>query len=878
MAIDARSEREHPLGTLDLTRDRRYVDGNVAHHPGDVMVGIPLVERAKSAPVREDAVVDGRGATRGEAAERLVVERLRAVLGPPIRVFDNVTWLARDHGYERQGEADVVIADPARGILVIEVKAGEIRRDKTGRWHAGRPLPRSPFEQASDSRFALVDKLYEIPAWPAGLKPINGHAVAFPDVDLDSMHGRLGLLGPDVDVELIADQSSFVDDEAGRRELVAFVDRAFEVWSGKAGESAPGRAGVDVLVSLLEAPFELRPMLRNEIAGGEGTVLRLTTGQVATLNLLRGIRRAAIVGGAGTGKTLLALEKARRLAREGFRTLLVCFNAPLSRMLAEDSEDVMRETGLLDVKTFHQLCEDLGREAGVLGDRPVPVPQDWWDRTLPGALDDAIGTLGPRYHAIVVDEGQDFADVWLLSLDGLLIGGHEDVLYVFHDPAQAIYREDAVAGLGLPEIPLEMNCRNAQPIHELVARFAGPGMAPMALRDDGRPPEFIEAEGAAGTVAALRGVLHRLRVDEDVPPWQIAVLTGAKLESSAVWGVPGRRYGNEVLGNAAVDDAGHNIGLAAHLVPQLPSDVILCDTIRRFKGLERPVIVLVELDGIDDPAILRRLLYVGASRARQHLVVIGSPAVLGVLRGKAAPNRSAAKVVEDPMPADATPADRWLAVEVDPLERRAAVRTGERPGHLEDARRGHDGLDPQPIRERGGRRRAKGIAGRVEVLDHDPSEGGPLAFRQAPEIPVEGRRGLVAHRLGRVDVGEERLRGVVARDLTPSDMVIHLALHALPALRPEPDLVGRDRDGGMQLDDAVGALDDLHLHPRLIEVEAASDVGRQGDQATPLDRHVRSVVTHEWQHSSIAVIQPSLEPEVIHAPTLPSTAYPGLIP
>jgi superfamily I DNA/RNA helicase len=294
-------------------------------------------------------------------------------------------------------------------------------------------------------------------------------------------------------------------------------------------------------------------------------------------------------------------------------------------------EDVARDTGLLDVKTFHQLCEDLGREAGVLGERPVPVPQTWWDETLPRALDDAAATLGPRYHAIVVDEGQDFVDDWLLSLEGLLFGGREDVLYVFHDPAQAIYRDDSVAGLQMQEIRLELNCRNAQPIHDVVRRFAADGLAPEALRADGRPPEFVEADGAEATVRALQSVLHHLRVEEEVAPWDIAVLTGAHLNESAVWGVPGRQFGNEILGNGAVDDAGQNLGLASHLVPRLPDDVILCDTIRRFKGLERPVIVLVELPE-DDAAKLDRLLYVGASRARQHLVVIGSAVVLDRLR------------------------------------------------------------------------------------------------------------------------------------------------------------------------------------------------------------------------------------------------------
>ena len=78
-----------------------------------------------------------------------------------------------------------------------------------------------------------------------------------------------------------------------------------------------------------------------------------------------------------------------------------------------------------------------------------------------------------------------------------------------------------------------------------------------------------------------------------MPPWDIAVLTGARLEESAVWRQ--RRFGNEVLGNPAVDDAGQHLGRAADETPDLPSDAILCETIRRFKGLERPVVVLVEL-------------------------------------------------------------------------------------------------------------------------------------------------------------------------------------------------------------------------------------------------------------------------------------------
>lgn len=301
------------------------------------------------------------------------------------------------------------------------------------------------------------------------------------------------------------------------------------------------------------------------------------------------------------------------------RTLLVCFNSPLARELADLSAETVAQTGLLDVRTFHQLCEDHGREAGTLPPKPAnPVPPAWFDTALPDALDDAIEKLGGRYHAVVVDEGQDFAPEWLVSLDALLQAPGEDVLYVFHDPAQAIYRDDAVAGLRLPEYPIDLNCRNAQPIHDLVCRFAAGGLATIAQREEGRPPELIEANSDAETIDALRRVLHRLRVDEGARLGEIVVLTGRALEDSAVWRQ--RRYGTEVLWNGGYDDAGRTLGLAAHLVPETPADVVLFDSIRRFKGLERPVVVLVELRS-DDPR-LERLLYIGASRARQPLVVI----------------------------------------------------------------------------------------------------------------------------------------------------------------------------------------------------------------------------------------------------------------
>lgn len=585
-------------------------------------------ERRAARTVRHGGGGRDTGAlTAGQAAETIVHQRIRDALPADYRVWPNVHWIARtaSHHGLRDGEADLVIAHPERGILVVETKAGEIARDGYDRWFAGKNLLKvTPFRQAETNLHALIDKLRELPAAPPDFRPIAGHAVALPDVDLASMGGQLRLLGPDVMPELILDRATL--DEADPQATRRAIDRALELWAGdSADKRAPGPAGIALLGSFLEAPIRIRSMLRGEIAEGGRHLVELTRHQHGILQSLQGNRRVHVTGAAGTGKTMLAAEKARQLAGEGYDTLLACFNQPLARLLTEITAEVAARTGRLTVSTFHQLCEDLAREAGVLPPKPPnPVPSEWFSETLPGALDDAVPKLGPRFHAIVIDEGQDFEAGWLLSLESLLHDPKQDVLYVFHDPAQALYRdEDVVESLGLMSYELDENVRNPGPVHDLAMRHARGAPATFPHRTDGREPEWITAEPGPPTVEALRVALHRLRHDEGVGVGDIAVLTGASLTDSAVWRQ--KVFGNEVLWNGQVDDAGLPTGRSATEVPEQPPDVILCDSIRRFKGLEKPVVVLVDLRP-DDPR-LERLLYVGASRPTQHLVVIAPPGI-----------------------------------------------------------------------------------------------------------------------------------------------------------------------------------------------------------------------------------------------------------
>jgi AAA domain/Nuclease-related domain/UvrD-like helicase C-terminal domain len=553
----------------------------------------------------------------GKAAERLVSDRLRVALpADAFHLYPNAEWLGsmRDGGPPRDGEADLVIVHADYGVLVLEVKSGVPSRDHAGRWWiGGRELDRDPFTQAKDSKHQLVRKLAEMADWPPRTEPLAGHAIALPGVDLASLPRGHVLLGADAPRELVLDAEALETPESIRR----WVERAYAYWLGDGSRGAPlGALGVRLVDELLAPIWALRRLVRGHIEDDRAELLAASREQALIVSRTRTRRRLEVVGPAGSGKSMLAAEKARRLAREGYRTLLVCFNQRLATSLIRELENVPAPAGL-DVTTFHRLCERLGSDAGVLPARPEPIPQGWWDETLPGALEAAIDAMpAGRYHAVIVDEGQDFEARWLELLQRLLVDP-DDVFWVFHDPGQALIRADVVAGLGLERHELFENHRNPESIAALAGRFYRGGEEVFALRETGRRHTVISAEPGDETLEALRKALHRLIEDERVSPWRIAVLSGVTATASDVW--RHRRFGNAILCNEALHDDGRSKGLPPEAVPDEP-DEVLFESIRRFKGMEREVAVLVELPVVGDR--LDELLYVGLTRATTELVVI----------------------------------------------------------------------------------------------------------------------------------------------------------------------------------------------------------------------------------------------------------------
>jgi superfamily I DNA/RNA helicase len=295
------------------------------------------------------------------------------------------------------------------------------------------------------------------------------------------------------------------------------------------------------------------------------------------------------------------MEKARRLAEEGFRVLLTCYNRPLADYLRRSAGPVER----LRILNFHQLCWELAEQAGIPLPDPhaVPVPPELFTSTLPNALLDALDRIEDRFDAVVVDEGQDFLDTWWDPLQLCLADQDRAVLYVFHDDNQQLYRRVPTFPRGLVEIILHDNLRNTQRIHAAISKFYH-GEALRAAGPEGRDVEWIAAGSTLEIEQALSRVLHRLVREESVAPADIVVLVSSSrtgpLKKDSVVGV------FELTGDQNAE----------------PGKVLL-ESIRRFKGLERQVVIVA---GIDDlvPEDENGMLYVALSRARAHLVVIAT--------------------------------------------------------------------------------------------------------------------------------------------------------------------------------------------------------------------------------------------------------------
>ena len=554
-------------------------------------------------------------------SERYVYERFQSVLPDTWTVIHSQRFLLPEKRGAWEGELDFLILDPSRGAIGLEVKGGGVERTAAGWSSVDRRGTRhdikDPGRQASSAVHAIRKYLETTPGFGGkGFRCRFGWGVVLPNVESPAD------MGPDLPRDVVLDRSDFAHLRPSS------VDRVF---ARHCGDGQPlSEAGADAFVATLVERYPPAGRLFLQFKEENQRLEELTEQQMDILDSLAAHRRAAIKGAAGTGKTVLAMEKARRLATTGQRVLLLCFNRPLAQDLAARADGFG-----FDVETFHQFCRRLASQAGVRFEPRMKGDRDtrFWGEEAPARLLEALRQLPEdvRYDAIVVDEGQDFLPNWWSCLDEALRRRREGTLYAFYDSNQSIYGRDGggpPGALEVMETRLVKNCRNTVRIAEYTARLVGTEPHVRAGAPQGQHVEEVICASSEEVVRRVAARLDQLVLREKVDPAAIAIVSTRTLKNSPF--ARDHRAGRFELVN--LDERGRPPSSASHRV--------VFDTLHRFKGLERDVVILLDLPGgdldvtargaagraagtdDDGPGLHARRRYVAASRARNLLVVV----------------------------------------------------------------------------------------------------------------------------------------------------------------------------------------------------------------------------------------------------------------
>lgn len=500
-------------------------------------------------------------------------------------VVHSLDSIVKREGKFAERELDFVVFHPQKGILCIEAKAGAVScQGGTWRYGSGQLMSREgPYRQVRTAMYHLMNCFDEI-----GLGRLLDcckfvSAVWFVDLRRsDFAHMSLPL---DARVE----NTLFFDD---LRDPEQSIERIFALKvNGKETSLTEGEAQ-SIVTRVLCPEFSIVPTTRLQYDLADVTFARLLDSQTRVLDFIRDQRFAVINGAAGTGKTLIAMERARRAA-DGGQVLFLCYNAMLRDDIAKKLSDVPN----IEVRTVAsyacKVCKTSQPDYYALGER------------LMGFLE----TDGFPYDHVIIDEGQDFGVAAIEEasiLDTLLelVRSKDGTFYLFYDRRQFVQGSEMPRFINEADckLTLYVNCRNTQGIARCSLRALGDTKEAEVLEGakTSGPPQLFASEDRAAQVAYI---------DEQIDAFaknglsRVVILT-CKAEHASAFG---QYVKKGVWKNTGVEFT----------------------TCRKFKGLEADAVILVDVDeGAWRPPALAYdpdpglVFYTGSSRAKHELRIV----------------------------------------------------------------------------------------------------------------------------------------------------------------------------------------------------------------------------------------------------------------
>jgi len=493
-----------------------------------------------------------------------------------------------EHIFKKWGEIDFVIVGP-KGMVCLEVKGGGVEvKDGiwrfTNRYNKTEKKSEGPFDQVRNAHYSLLnmfekDKVFHDIFSGSLEKKINtGWGVIFPDTTWKEY-------SPEMPEEIICDENFSKNPEQFKK----YISRLFDYWINK-GQKLPtlelDNPIFKKITHYLRSDFQTSPSLRNR---SDYLYEDMVTHTIDQLNFIEGLdenERIICEGGAGTGKTLIAIHTARNELLNGKTVLLVAMADIFTAYLKIQLEP----SPALKICTFSELTKSL----------------DFFIKN--------------KFDVLIVDEGQDLMNMENLdTFDKVVKGGIDKGRWRFFMDSNAqsgiVGKFDQVAFDVLRSnsfiFELKNNCRNTKQIVEEAQSTTGAHIGETVIKSDGPQVFYCKANNKEDEIELLIKQIENLR-DEGIDLEDMAILSPVNRTESSVSKLS-PKWNNRI----------HTINNKNITSP--PSSSILFSKISEFKGLEKKHVMLIDTNHFTNNNISRRLLYIAMTRANIGLWVAARP-------------------------------------------------------------------------------------------------------------------------------------------------------------------------------------------------------------------------------------------------------------
>lgn len=512
-----------------------------------------------------------------------------------------------EHSNNIFGEIDFVILCN-EGVLCLEVKGGQVAR-RNGVWEFTNRFGKTsrknegPFQQVQGNMQSLRQYMVRrLGNCDPLVRCQYACAVAMPDC----FFGEAG-----VDVDVIR---GILFDAKKHWDLDSLIDRSFEYWRqicrekhGFEGEKLTD-AEIDKLANLLRGDFQFVPSMKDAVDRAAKELCALTAEQYEILESLFENPRTLVSGIAGSGKTLIAMEQARRAYWEGKSVLYLCFNHNIAQYVEYQFE---KDKVCIDAVTLHAF---MMRICGVRWSSDLG--QDFYEKELPNTFVTTDGL--PEYDLVIIDEGQDLlTETYAECINKIIRGGFSDGTWaIYFDPNQNIFNSydqlDSMIRKLRSEThamswKLRTNCRNTKQI-------ANANILMTNIPNQGKPTvsgpqvKYESYEGKTDERKKINAIIRTLK-DSGAIGSDFIVLSKYTLVNP-----------KNGLGPEGLDRDLGTLKTTGPLWKAKKNDVRF-STIPGFKGLESKIVVLIDIDLFSGEAI-RLMNYVAISRASTMLYVL----------------------------------------------------------------------------------------------------------------------------------------------------------------------------------------------------------------------------------------------------------------